>query len=101
MSKPELFMMSAAVPVDDLKVKPEPGGVVRTLTHRIFQQVIDEMNKPDSQQRLKDHISDPLIRMLYTQMFPYVMVICAVMLIILLTSLCTCTMFAMFFFKSR
>jgi hypothetical protein len=27
------------------------------------------------------------------------MIVCAVMLIILLTSLCTCTMFAVFFFK--
>ena len=83
--------------VDDVK----GGGVMRALTHRLFDQLVCELHKSDSQRRLKDHIIDPLISMLYVQMFPYVMVICAVMLIILLTSLCTCTMFALFFFKSR
>ena len=78
----------------------KPDGA-RALTQKILEQVIAELNKPDAQERINGQIIDPLIRLLYTQMSPYVMVICAVMLIILLTSMCTCTMFALFFFKGK
>lgn len=74
-------------------------GAFRTLTFRLLEHVAAELNHADAQQRLKEHVIDPLIRMLYLQLSPYVMVVCAVMLVILLTSLCTCTMFALFFFK--
>lgn len=77
------------------------GGTVRALTQRLLELAVSELHQPHSQQRVKDSIIDPLIRMLYKEMFPYVMVVCAVMLVILLTSLSTCTMFAMFFFTAK
>ena len=76
-------------------------SMVRALTGRVLDLIITELHSVENQKRLKEHIIHPLIKMLYTQMFPYVLVMCSVILIILLTSLCTCTMFALFFFRSR
>ena len=91
--------MSAAK--DPMSQPIEKKDVVKLLTMNMLERVAAELNKPDAQCVVKNNIIDPLIRMLYSQMFPYVMVVCAVMLIILLTSLCSCTMFALFFFKAK
>jgi hypothetical protein len=73
--------------------------MVSALTSRVLDLVITEMHTQETQQRVKEHIVDPLIKMLYTQIFPYVLVISFVILIILFTSICTCAMFALLFFR--
>jgi hypothetical protein len=74
---------------------------VKVLTNRILDLIAGELNQPETQAKVRSTIIEPLIKLLYGQMAPYVMGVCAVILVILLTSLCTCTMFALFFFKGR
>lgn len=74
--------------------------VIRTMTGKFLDMLATEMQSVHNQKRLQVQIIDPFIKMLYTHLFPYVLAMCAVMLVILLTSLCTCTMFALLFFRS-
>jgi hypothetical protein len=83
-----------------LDSKPDNDPAVIKLAFKLLERMSTELNHADCQRRLKEHVIDPLIRMLYLQLSPYVMVVCAVVLIILLTSLCTCTM-TLFLFRSR
>ena len=85
---------------DNVQSKTTPS-FVRIVTSRLMDLVTTELHTEDNQKRLHQHIIRPLIRMLYTQMMPYLLIMCAVMFVILLTSLCTCTMFALFFFRTR
>jgi hypothetical protein len=80
--------------------KPPKTSVAKVLTNSILQSLAEELHSPECQQQLKVNVITPLIRLIYENMFPYVMTVCAVMLIIMLASLCTCAMFALFFFRS-
>lgn len=91
--------MTSPAPRSTIVTDVKPSAV-RTLTHRVLDLVAQELNSIDTQKRIRSQVIEPLIRMLYGQMFPYVMVACAVILIILLASICTCTMFFFFFFRS-
>jgi hypothetical protein len=93
------FEMTSPVICDD--APSTKGTIIREMTTKILEHVAIELQKSESQEKLKEKVIDPLIRIFYSHMFPYVMITCAVVLIILLTSLCTCTMFAVFFFQSR
>lgn len=77
------------------------SSAVKTLTHRVLDLVTRELNSVDTQKRIRCQVIEPLVKMLYSQMFPYVMIACAVILVILLASLCTCTMFFFFFFRHQ
>lgn len=84
-------------PVEECEIEQKSS---KTLTKLVVSCVAKELEA--SKDDLKETLIEPLIRMLYQHLFPYVMLVCAVMLIILLTSLCTCAMFALFFFtRSR
>lgn len=78
-----------------------PGGgcaraLVRTLTQRAIGIAVDELHKPETQQRIKTQIISPLTRLIYTQLFPYVLAAIVVVTLMLLMSILSFAMFALF-----
>lgn len=79
-----------------------PSGTrsaVRTLTHRVLAMVVEELSKPEMQKHVRSSVVDPLIKMIYTQLMPYFMVVAVVFIAILLMSMMTLTLSALFYFR--
>lgn len=68
------------------------------MTNRMITMAIDEMRRDETQQRMRTHLVDPLIKMMSQQMMPYVLVLFSLITAILLTTLMTFAMFAMSIF---
>lgn len=71
---------------------------IGTMTNRMITMAIDEMRRDETQQRIRSHLVDPLVKMMSQQMMPYVQVLFSLITAILLTTLMTFAMFAMSFF---
>ena len=84
---------------DEVDYRAAEKKNVTNVTSLIMEQIARELEA--SKDTMKVQVIQPLIHILYSHLFPYVMLVCVVMLIILLTSLCTCAMFALFMFTSR
>lgn len=69
------------------------------LTNRVLSMVVDEMKRDDTQKSIRDHVVDPLVKMLFTQLMPYLMLLVVVIAAILLMSMMTLTLSALFYFK--
>lgn len=71
---------------------------IGAMTNRMLTMAVDELRKEETQQRVRLHLVDPLVKMMSQQMMPYVLVLFALVSAILLTTLLTFTMFAMSLF---
>ena len=80
---------------------PSSSIAIKNLTSRFLEMVIAELHSPENHTRIQKHVVEPLVKVVYAHSFPYILIVCGVMLVILLTSLSTCTMFALMFFKAR
>ena len=72
---------------------------IRGLTHKILALAMDELGKEESKRHIKDGIVDPLIKMLHAQLMPYLLVLVVVITAIMLMSMMTLTLSALFYFR--
>jgi hypothetical protein len=88
--------------------RPKRGGgaaastrdyFVRSITHKVLSLAMDELRKDDTQRTVRQHIVDPLIKMLHTQLMPYLLLAAVVVIAILLMSMMTLTLSALFYFR--
>jgi hypothetical protein len=81
---------------------PNPGTrdyFVRSITHKVLAMAVEELRKDETQQHVRQHVVDPLIKMLHTQLMPYVLLAAIVVIAILLMSMMTLTLSALFYFR--
>ena len=73
---------------------------MRTCVHeRVISPLIDIMNQEDTKRRVNEHVIGPLIRLIYTQMFPYLIVAAIVLLSGLVMWVLMFTMFTLTYFR--
>jgi hypothetical protein len=70
------------------------------LTNRIITMVVDELAKPDTQQRVARNVIEPMIKVIAAQMMPYALVVVGVLVFILLLTLLTFSL-SLFFYLRR
>ena len=60
---------------------------------------VEELRKDETRQHVRQHVVDPLIKMLHTQLMPYVLLAAVVIIAILLMSIMTLILSALFYFR--
>ena len=60
---------------------------------------MDELNQEDTRYKIKHHVIAPLVKLIYTQMFPYLIVAAIVLLSGLVMWVLMFTMFTLSYFK--
>jgi len=74
-------------------------NVVRQITQRMVGMAIDELRRDEMRMKIRDHIIAPLIKLIYCQMFPYIIVAAVVLLSGVVMWVLMFTMFALTFYK--
>lgn len=59
---------------------------------------MEELKREETQQRIRDELVTPLVKLMSTQMMPYVMALFALIVIILITCIMTFALFAMSYY---
>ncbi len=78
---------------------PNTRGAVRGIAHRVLALALDELSKEETQKSIRDRIVDPLIKMLHAQLMPYLLMLMAVVTAILLMTMTTLALSALFYFR--
>ena len=73
--------------------------VIRRVTYRVLAMAADELGKDDTQRHIRTHVVDPLIKMLHAHLVPYLVIAMVLIISILLISMMTLVLSAMFYFK--
>lgn len=73
--------------------------VVRCITQRIVAMAIEELNQAETRVKIKDHVISPLIKLIYAQMFPYLIVAAIILLSALVMWVLMFTMFTLSYFR--
>jgi len=74
-------------------------NVVRQITQRMVGMAIEELRRDEMRTKIRDHIISPLIKLIYCQMFPYIVVAAVVLLSGVVMWVLMFTMFALTFYK--
>ena len=74
-------------------------SAVKLLTNRVLSMAIEELQQDATRKLVREQVVDPLIKMLHTQLMPYLMLLVAVIAAILLMSMMTLTLSALFYFR--
>lgn len=72
---------------------------IKLMTSKVVNMIVNEMNKSDMQDIIRQKIINPVINMMYTQLYPYIIALIATICIILLMSVMTFVFFLLFYFK--
>ena len=73
--------------------------VVRSVTQRLIALAIEELNQSDTRTKIKDHVISPLIKLIYSQMYPYLILAAIVLLAGLIMWVLMFTMFTLSYFR--
>jgi hypothetical protein len=71
------------------------------MANRVMAMALEELGKDDTQKRIRDRIVDPLVKMMHAQLWPYLMMLMAIVMAILLMTMTTLALSAMFYFRRR
>jgi hypothetical protein len=74
-----------------------PG--VKALLTKTLDLIADEIKRPELQVILKHKIITPLINLLYSELYPYIMILSVTISIIFLISILTFVCFVIYYFK--
>ncbi len=74
-------------------------AVVRSVTQKLVALAIDELNQADTRAKIKDHVISPLIKLIYSQMYPYLILAATVLLAGLVMWVLMFIMFTMSYFR--
>lgn len=97
--KPSL-MPDAADRLSGSEAKKEKPKFIHAITQKVVTLAIEEFKQPETIQQVKDHILAPLVKLIYAQIYPYLIVGAIVMLCALIMWVLMFLMFTMAFFKS-
>lgn len=76
----------------------EPGSAARGIANRILAMAMDELGRDETQKRIRDRIVDPLVKMMHAQLWPYLLMLMAIVTAILIMTMTTLALSAMFYF---
>lgn len=75
------------------------NNAIKMITSKVINMVISEMNKSDMQSIIRQKIITPVINMIYTELYPYIIALIITVSVILLLSFMTFLFFVMYYFK--
>ena len=87
---------------DAVPVKKEgtaARNAVKALTNRVLSMAIEELQQEATRKMVREHVVEPLIKMLHSHLLPYLTLLVAVIAAILLMSMMTLTLSALFYFR--
>lgn len=73
-------------------------SLLRNVTARVITSVLDEIGKDDIRKNMMDKLVAPSIRLLYAQLMPYLWILVALVLIMLLLVILTFCLAALLYF---
>ena len=79
--------------------KPGRAGFVHAVTQRLVSLAIEELKQPDTIARINTHILRPLVRLIYAQLYPYLIVAAVVVLCALVMWVLMFLMFTVAYFR--
>lgn len=87
--------------MDGAKGAPPPPqrDVTRLITTKLIAIAMDELGKSETQKRINDQVVAPLMKMLHAQLLPYLLFAIGIVIAILLMSMMTLTLSALFYFR--
>jgi hypothetical protein len=81
--------------------KCEKENMLKKVTHRFIDMIILEMNNDEMKNTIRTKLLNPLLSMIYVEVYPYVYGIFITMFLILLFSLLTFILFLLSFFPKK
>ena len=72
---------------------------IRAMGNKIINLVLDELDKDESKKRLSEALVGPIIRSMSERLTPYALLLIGLIVAILLMTMMTCTLSAMFYFR--
>jgi len=72
---------------------------IKLITTKVVNMVVSEMNKADMQAVIRRKIINPVINMIYRELYPYIIALIITISVILLLSFLTFLLFVMYYFK--
>lgn len=72
---------------------------IKLMTTKVVNMIVNEMNKSDMQMMIRQKIINPVIQMIYAELYPYIMALIVTICSILILSTLTFVMFILFYFK--
>lgn len=73
--------------------------VVKLFANKVISLVSDELRKTEMQQAIKDSIINPITQMIYKDLYPYIIALSITIMMILMLSLLTFTLFLFYYIK--
>jgi len=70
-------------------MKSEKGVFIKLITNKLISLIASEVNKPELQVLVRQQIIIPLIRILYSELYPYLIALVMTILLILIMSILT------------
>lgn len=72
---------------------------IKVITSKIFTLISSEINKPDTQVLVRKQIILPIINIIYSELYPYIIALVTTMTIILIISILTLVFFIFAYLK--
>ena len=79
----------------------QASDVLRTLTNRLLDTFISEMDKDELRDTIRTKLINPILRLLYTEMYPYIFALILTIFLILMFSLLTFVLFVISLLPKR
>lgn len=84
--------MNTNIPISTSKPDVSHHTLVGTLTNKLLEMIILEINRNEMQLKIKKQIINPLMHMLYQQLYPYiyafVIIICLILFMVITLVIC-------------
>lgn len=79
----------------------KPDNIVKKITNRFIDMIVEEMNNDDMRNTIRRKLINPLLSLIYVEVYPYVYGLCITMFLILLFTLLTFILFLLSFFPKK
>ena len=76
-------------------------AMIRQLTQKLITSILDEVDKEDVRKSMMEKLVAPTLRLIYTQLMPYLLIIVSLILIMLLLLVLTFCMMVVLYFTHR
>lgn len=75
-------------------------NMIKMITDKLLSLLAEEVNKPDTQKLIRQRIILPVINMLYTELYPYIIGMVCVIVALLVLSILTFAGFIMYYLRN-
>jgi len=80
-------------------MKEKGSTLIKLITNKLVALVASEVEKPETQTLVREKIIIPVIHMIYSQLYPYIIALVATITLIFILTLLTFFFFLLFYFK--